>query len=268
MRSVLAVLFRFIFGFGFMKPHFFGVYTRLIKPYNLFDKVVRTRRIEGIEYVLDLSDWIQLNLYVLGSYETDDLRLMAQYLKTDSVFLDIGANIGLFSLNASKIIKTGEILAFEPMSKNFNKLTEHIKINNIKSIKAFKKAVSDRHSLLTIYTDANDKNNGMASVYGDTNAGHERVEAVCLDDFLRTQNISRLDFIKIDIEGYELPALNGLKNTIRQHQPVILIEIDANILKQTPFKQEDIVTFFNELGYKAKQIDHSSSNYLMTPAGF
>ena len=268
MHAVLAVLFRFVFGFGFMKPHFFGVYTLLIKPHSLFGKVVKTRRIEGIEYVLDLSDWIQLNLYVLGRYEADDLRLMAQYLKTDSVFLDVGANIGLFSLNASNIIKTGEILAFEPMSKNFDKLTEHIKRNNIKSIKAFKKAVSDRHSLLTIYTDANDKNNGMASVYGDTEAGHERVEAVCLDDFLMAQGISRLDFIKIDIEGYELPALHGLKNTIMRHHPIILIEIDDNILKRTPFNSEDILAFFKELGYNAKQTDPLSSNYLMTPTNF
>lgn len=84
----------------------------------------------------------------------------------------------------------------------------------------------------------------------DENSGKmERVNAVRLDDYVQNNKISRIKLIKIDIEGAELFALNGMKSTLEQYKPTVLIEISSEVLEGTQFKSEEIYAFFESINY-------------------
>ena len=124
LQQIFASALRLFFKIKVFEHHFFGVHKRLIKPFNLFEGVTKTIRFKH-DLVLDLEikDWIPQQLYFLGKYEEKELRFLENSLRPGDVFVDVGANIGLFSLVASGLVKEkGRIYAFEPFSSNFTKL--------------------------------------------------------------------------------------------------------------------------------------------------
>ena len=103
MRSILASLFRFIFSFKFFKQKYFTFHKYIFKPYSLFHGVKRQIIYRNsIKLDLELDDWIQQQLYFLGDYEKTEIDYLYAVLKEGDSFIDVGGNIGLFSLNASK----------------------------------------------------------------------------------------------------------------------------------------------------------------------
>ncbi len=199
---------------------------------------------------LHLDDWIQQNLYFLNAYEEDELNFVSKKVKEGDTFVDIGANIGLFTLQASKQVgNSGQVIAFEPFTSNFNLLQKNCSLNKYTNVVLNKLAVSENKSKIAIHYNASDANLGMASSYTTDFTNTEMVSAISLDEYLHEKNISKVHFIKLDIEGGEYLALLGMKKTLQHHKPILLIEIEDSILKNTPFKASDIIDFLEELGY-------------------
>jgi FkbM family methyltransferase len=249
MRIILAKIFRQLFKLQFFRIRFYGIHQRIFKPYNLFKGVVCSVNYNGFILQLKLDDWIQENIFFLGEYEKAELKVLANHLKPGEVFLDLGANLGVFTLHASKIVgKSGKVISFEPFSINHNALVEHIRINNLLNVKIEKLAVGSEPGSITLYLDESEDNLGMVTANYVENAVVEKVEIVSIDGYLETHSQETINFIKIDIEGFEYATLLGLENTLKKHQPKILIEILDDL--ETEEAQEKVHEFLYNLGYK------------------
>nr|AQS28773.1 hypothetical protein [uncultured archaeon] len=142
------------------------------------------------------------------------------------VVVDIGANIGMFSLLAAKSAVKGRVYSFEPFSENFNLLMENIKLNNLENIVPIKGAVAQRNGTRKLYL-VKGKNFGGNSFekkhwQADTSKTI-KVETVTLDKFIRSYKIEKIDFLKVDCEGAEYEILmNCSKDTLSKIRKISL----------------------------------------------
>lgn len=274
MRILLAKMFRLLFRFNALKPKFFGVHKRIFSRFHLFRGVVQTINYNGFQLTLHIDDWIQENIYFLEAYEKAELKAVSYLLKPGDVFLDLGANLGLYSLHASRIVgSSGKVISFEPFSINFNALQEHVTTNKLSNVQLEKLAVGEEPGTITLYHNENEDNLGMVTANYIENATREEVKIVSIDAYLKAKPIQKVDFIKIDIEGFEYPTLLGMKSTLTAYMPSILVEIlDDSKSSQNSQKVMDYLMgfgykryFINDNGELSKTEENPKRrNYLFT----
>lgn len=226
MRTILAEFFRLLFRINFFRSKFFGIHQRLFKPLSLFQGVTRKVIYDDMQLELHIDDWIQECIYFLGDYEKAEMEILKLFLKKDNTFIDIGANIGIYTLNASKLIgENGIVISFEPFTRNHNTLVNHISLNNLQNIKVEKLAVGEKNGVVNLYYDESEKNLGMVTAGIIESGIKEEVKMVSLDSYLENSSIAKIDFIKIDVEGFEYSVLKGMKDTLEKYHPTLLVEI-------------------------------------------
>jgi len=150
------------------------------------------------------------------------------YLSTRSkVIIDIGANIGYYSLVAATANINSEIYAFEPVDRIVNRFNKQIEINNFKNIKVEKLVVGDTNDKVSFYIP---KGNSMA-LASSTKKGWVKeteeviIKSITLDNYSKEKKISKIDLIKMDCEFHELEVLRGMKTILEKDKPLILMEI-------------------------------------------
>lgn len=149
----------------------------------------------------------------LGTYERDAQRVFAQHIRPDDVVYDVGANVGFFTLLASRIAK--EVYAFEPLPRNLEFLREHVRMNDASNVHVLPLAVSDRAGTARFAAAENPAMGGLSA------RGGIEVETTTLDALRAT--LPAPSFIKMDIEGGESAALSGAMTLLRQDGPKILL---------------------------------------------
>lgn len=252
-RTLIAKSFRFLFTIPLFKKYYFAFYTYIFKPTGLFKNVIQLVNIDAIKFKLHIDDWIQQNLYFLNQYEKIELDFLKKRVKEGSVFVDIGANIGLFSLTASKLVgNKGSVISFEPFSKNYDSLHTNISLNRFTNIQIEQVAIGDTIENTTLYYNEKEKNFGMVSMNETDYSIKEKTTVITLDSYVTKNKIDAIDFIKIDIEGNEFSALNGMKTVLTNLNPILLIEILTDVeLKQ-------IVPYLKSFGYKKYYLTDNS----------
>jgi FkbM family methyltransferase len=226
MRKVLALMFRFLLRIPLLKGTYFGLHQRFFRPYRWFKEVEFTVIIEGVKLHLCVDDWIPENLFFLGEYEKAELKAVESFLPNGGVLIDIGANIGVFGLFLSKRLNHSiDVICFEPYSLNFNSLKRHIEWNHMDRIKAEKLAIGNTSGDLKLYYNTEQKNSGMVSAVEGDKGACEMVQMVTLDAYVTPMGLSQINVIKMDIEGFEYYALQGMAETIRKFQPVLMLEL-------------------------------------------
>lgn len=137
--------------------------------------------------------------------------------------VDIGAHIGLFSIYASSLSKTGKVYAFEPFPKNFEKLKEHKDLNHQDNLLIFNKAIADKEGVETLYLSP-DNNTGGHSLHlkTQTNAITAQVETLSLASFCKNEHIDRIDYLKIDCEGAEFNILQSGESILQRVKKLVL----------------------------------------------
>lgn len=249
MRILLAKMFRLLFRCNAFHPKFFGVHKHIFKRFNLFRGVVQTVNYNGFQLTLHLDDWIQENIYFLRAYEKSELKAVSNILKPGDVFLDLGANLGLYSLHASRIVgENGKVISFEPFSINFNALKEHISMNQLSNIRPENLAVGKTPGTITLYHNESEDNLGMVTASPIEDAIKEEVKVVSIDAYLEEESLQKVNFIKIDIEGFEYPTLLGMENTLKTYAPDILIEILDD--SKAPQNENQVEDYLLGLDYK------------------
>jgi len=258
MRILLAKTFRFLFKCKCLKSKYFGVYKRIFKPFNLFKDVLIRIKFNDLHLILHIDDWIPANLYFLGEYEKSELKALEKFINEDSIFIDLGANIGLYTLYASNLIgENGRIICFEPFAENFNALTNNIAINNLLNVQAEKLAVGERDGSMMLYYDMREKNPGMVSSKYMKDSFSEEVRMVSLDSYFQNKSFNRIDFIKIDVEGSEYSALLGMQNILTTYFPSLLIEISDDY--ELFDNSEKVHAYLKKLGYRKYCIDDNGN---------
>lgn len=194
-------------------------------------------------------------LFWTGFHEFREFQFLHRYLKRDMVFVDIGANLGEYSLFAAKRLTGGKVLAFEPLTSIRAVLEENIQLNGFDNIRVFPFGLSSREQMLTIH-EFEDVHEGLATFFpGDRKSkSAKQVELKRMDDVLSSYDPGRIDFVKIDIEGGELNALKGCQSMIEKYRPIFMVEINEETYRAAGYGVNDVLHFFAEVGYKPYEI--------------
>jgi FkbM family methyltransferase len=253
-----------------------------------FDKMVtRARQIRHApdNAVVDMSGGYKLSLrpnsdrherqlYFDRCYEPATLALFSAVLRSGDTMVDVGANLGIMSLHASKSVgATGAVVAIEPHPVTFLRLVEHIRINDSRSIRPIQIAAGKEPGQSAIF-DAPAVNIGRASLI-DPGKGSEfagKVTVDLLDNILASFGLESVRLLKIDVEGFEANVLKGATKTLTK-QPVICMEVSASIQSSDnePLAGHDIImatglyaayTFRHGKGRASPLVDVSSRSQL------
>jgi FkbM family methyltransferase len=215
----------------------------------------------NVKMTVNPSTYMGGQIYWCGFHQLSELIYLKEWLKPNMVVIDIGANQGEFSMLAGKILTHGEVISFEPVTEYFNLLSANKTLNNLENITCCQFGLSETNESLPIYTSLaethqNNIHDGLSTLYKSDERDHlqEVIEIKILDEYLTTHSINRLDLIKIDIEGSELYALKGAKNTIATYKPNILIEVSVNNYANAGYTVEDLLLFLNPFGYEPFKI--------------
>jgi FkbM family methyltransferase len=158
------------------------------------------------------------DFYLLSPlYEREILHLFKP--SSNDVVVDVGAHVGKYTLYASKLAKKGKIIAIEPNKESFKTLIENLKLNNCKNVKAYNVATFDKKCKLKLWVT---KDEGRSSVIEKRGNNFEIVTAFSLSRILKDNEIKKVDWMKIDVEGAEIKVLKGAEKFLRKTKNLII----------------------------------------------
>ncbi len=202
----------------------------------------------GLNWVLNPSDYMQSGVFWLGAVDVWELFHLKRLLRPGSVILDIGANFGYYSIIlASHLRKHCRVLAVEPDPSNHARLVDHIARNELEGVvTAHCFGLSDKPGFATRAARAG--NSGSTNLSESDEATETRLTS--LDAFIADQNLDRLDFMKIDVEGFEERVLRGAREALTRFQPLILIELEPPRLALKGSSVPGVADLLYQAGYR------------------
>lgn len=181
----------------------------------------------GLRFVGDLSSYIDWTVNFYGVYEPGVLAFLgdvAANVNPGSVFVDIGANVGLHTLYLAP--RVARVHAFEPWPKVCSALRRNIELNALTNVTIHPHGLSDANEQIPYYTPTTANWGTGGFVAGiDPDRPAEILTVRRGDDVFAEVGIERIDLIKIDTEGYERKAMAGMRAALKRHQPIVVLEI-------------------------------------------
>ena len=212
----------------------------------------------GIRYHVDLTEGIDLSLYLFGNFQKH-IFCNKYYKETpDDVILDVGANIGSMTLQFAQKVPQGRVYAFEPTQYALDKLMKNCSLNPI---------LAERITVINTFVSVESAHEPDIQAYSSWKVDsshctpvHEihlgaimattGVSAISIDDFVQENKIERINYIKIDTDGLEYEILKGAKTVIVNFRPIIIFEITLYTLQEKGIAFDFIYDYFNQLGYR------------------
>ena len=209
--------------------------------------------LEEFHLTINPASHVGWHLYCFGTYEPMLRRLMSEYVQQGAICLEIGANIGWHTLLLSRLCgPSGSVHAFEPNPSVFHELQHHLENNRASNVRPWWTALSDRlGTALFMAPDAKSAHAGDGHLISSEEAfggSTIQVEVETIDHVFG--NLERLDFIKIDVEGWEPAVWRGAAATLRRHFPVICLEQLPWHLGRAGFSVLDASGLLSNLGYQ------------------
>jgi FkbM family methyltransferase len=225
------------------------------------DKADVRRR--GLRWELDLSEGIDFSIYLLGAFELRTAKTLARLIRHGDVVLDIGANIGAHTLGIAKSVgPNGKVFAIEPSDFAFTKLLRNLSLNPeletrvhanqlFLSDGAIKSPPREIYASWPLQSDASvhPKHRGRLVSTADA-----KIET--LDSFARRHQITRLDLIKIDVDGQEVPVLRGGLATLCRFHPILVMELAPYLHEESNNHFTELVELLKTSGYSLKNADN------------
>jgi FkbM family methyltransferase len=185
--------------------------------------------------------------------ELQTRRWFVNNVRADWVVLDVGANVGVYSILAGRLASQGQVFAFEPTS-TAAMCSENLSANGVANVSVVRRAVSDM---------TGERFDKVYRVWGQS-PDEEVFDFVSLDDFCAAESLERVDLIKVDVDGYELETIRGAQQTLKRFRPALIVEIN-HALQTRGVNPTDLFQFLAVLGYRAATVlDHE--NFLFAPA--
>jgi FkbM family methyltransferase len=180
----------------------------------------------------------------------NDCQVFVSHLREGMTVMDVGANLGLYSLLISRAVgPSGKVYAFEPVPEIFARLKEHIALNNATNVIPVPIALSDEKGKAKMSVRG-----GESSLFRRVSDEFVEVPTERLNDFVEREGIGRVDAIKLDVEGAELHVIRGADKTIRRFKPIMMVEINPDTLKAAGTTPQELFDAIVSYGYKAHVI--------------
>jgi len=223
----------------------------------------RIRTKHGFLMDLNLQDWIPQDIFLMGEFEPSTTAIVKKLLRQGDVVVDVGANIGYFSLLFSQCVGSkGHVYSYEPVPQLASALQKNAELNKFKQISLSKLALSDHDGKAQFYVGPVD-NSGLSSLRQPRNS------SIVLDvDLARFDEIfshaEDVALIKIDVEGAELAVLRGMEGYLRNKRPHILVEVTNKFLNEMGDSEQSLLAYLQNLGYNCYVIGEARVELLQS----
>jgi FkbM family methyltransferase len=186
------------------------------------------------------------------NYEPE-LSCLSEYLSEGSIFVDVGANLGIYTVAAARRVgESGRVISFEPASNTFSILQRNITLNHLNNVIATQLALADKEGTRSLFYHVDASRHSLAE---NESIGFETITTIGLDTFLSRNQIVRVNLMKIDVEGAEELVLRGAVEVLEKSRPVIVFEINSLLSLRLGLKPDGALTLLSRLGYSFYKID-------------
>lgn len=206
----------------------------------------------GASFYVDIADKriTPVDTFNFDMYEQEDSEMLYKLVSDNDTIFDIGANIGWYSNHLSKKLPGATIYSFEPIPETFAQVKRNTELNGAKNINLNNFAFSDAVQTLTFYysptiTGASSSQN----ITENDNMVKLECQANTIDNFVKEKGITKLDFVKCDVEGAELMVYKGGPDTFEKYKPIIFTEMLRKWAAKFNYHPNDIISYFKGFGY-------------------
>ena len=218
-------------------------------------QVLMTSRVDSIRIAVDADDHRTAPIEILnfGSYEPEETEVIRRIAKDMNTMLDIGANIGWYSLLAKKINPNSSIHSFEPIPTTFDKLKYNCSLNDCSSINCHNYGFSAAPGSFPFYFyPEGGVNASLQNLSGRDDVFIVECQLRVLDSVLEwLEPDSEVDFIKCDVEGNELFVMQGGMALISHHKPILFLELLRKWSAKFGYHPNEVISLLEEIGYNA-----------------
>lgn len=230
-------------------------------------------------FIFKLQTGVKMHLYFdsrlsqeiyCNDFEWKERQFLNTYLREGDIFVDIGANIGLFTIIASyRVGESGQVYSFEPCSKTYQRLVKNVELNHINNVQCCQCALSNHTGRIemNVSLDGYDAWNSIAQPIAGSFFAIETVREVKWDDFARDHNLmGRVKLMKIDVEGWESHVLSGgFESFIRQDAPVLQVEFTDQASQSASTSCQSLYRQLEEIGYQMFLYEAESKRIIPDP---
>lgn len=216
-----------------------------------------------------------------GSYEPELRSIVRAVLPSAGVAIDIGANVGWHTLLMARLVgPQGRVISIEPNPSTREQLLQNVRLNGFRQVEIGRYAIADSERIVDFYgLSADDRGSASSHIVSEPTAKTIRVDCRTLDGIASEHRLERIDLLKIDVEGFEWPVLQGGEQTIANFRPYILFEFDSAYAGRGGGTPQLFVDFFRRHGYGlfslgrnwAQRVELSTwpdcANIFATPSG-
>lgn len=242
-------------------------YSRLIKDSSLSelritaDGVMAVSKRFGVYHKVIFGDVSNIPLAILdtGDYEQEEIEFILKLVRPGDFFFDIGGNTGWVSMHVAKKEPSTTVHAFEPIPRTSSIFEQNLKLNALPNIHLHKIALSDSEGVAEFYFNEQESGaTSMRNIRETQKAVQISVKTERLDEFVRRNGIKRMDFIKCDVEGAEFFVIKGGLETIKEHKPILFVEMLRKWAAKFNYHPNDIIKLLSASGFECYAIEKDS----------
>jgi FkbM family methyltransferase len=211
----------------------------------------------GLRWKLDLREGVDFSIFLLGSFEPEVISAYRRMVQPGATVIDVGANIGAHTLSlASCVGPTGRVVAVEPTQYAFERLREHISLNP-----ELAPRITARQAMLMGSPSAALAEHIESSwpLEVPATAHHEHAgvakattgaSVATLDDLTAELALAKVDFIKLDVDGYEVEVLRGSRRVLSDFRPTVFFEYAPYVIDEKGYDAHEMIRILREFGYR------------------
>jgi len=253
--STLKLVPKYLKNFGIRKSlRFFFYYIQRNKMEKKMKNVQKIIELDGYKLSIIPEDvGISSELQLFKTHEPLTTKLTLEILNEGMVCLDVGANIGYYAFLESKQVgDSGKVIAMEPSPRNFQQLKKNSELNNSSNVDIYNYAAGDKEGTVEFVVSKLSNLSKVVVPGRKIPEGCEiiQVPLIKIDSFIQEKGITNVDFVRMDVEGYEINVFDGMWDTIKKFKPIIQMEFHI-----PPIDQKEQLKFFTtlkDLGYEIK----------------
>jgi FkbM family methyltransferase len=203
------------------------------------------RQIDGVTFELDMREIIDASLFYSGTFEAEAEKTITAALRPGMIALDIGANFGYHTFRMARAVgNDGKVIAIEPTGWAFGKLQRNISLNCFNNIRPLQVALGD--------FDHGAREFRFQSSYrldGTDLSADEIMPMYTLDTLMSMNGVDRVDFVKMDVDGFEGKVIRGAQETLARYHPILFFEITPSAMRANGDDPVELVRTLTGLGY-------------------
>ena len=245
-----------------------------IRAFGRSSREVEVQDFDGdLRLRLRLNEHMESRIFWFGSYSRDVLCVLGRIVRNGDVVIDVGANIGEISLFCAKRVgPEGRVFAVEPFAPIARRLAWHVGANEFRNVEVIERAIGRCEGTVGLFGTRQRSpdglyNSGLNTMFRSPqrDVPLDSVAQTTLDRLVRERSLSRVDGLKIDIEGGEMDALVGAREVLTSLRPWIVLEANGQACHDAGYGARDLLVYLRDLGYGFERIGRLGALSAMEP---